>query len=63
LAVNAAALLAVHQHPSGLPEPSRADEALTRALKESLALIDVCLIDHIVIGGDKHVSFAERGLL
>jgi len=63
LAVNAAALLCVHQHPSGLPEPSRADEALTRALKESLALIDVCLIDHIVIGGDKHVSFAERGLL
>ena len=43
--------------------PSRADEALTRALKESLALIDVCLIDHIVIGGDRHVSFAERGLL
>ena len=63
LAVNAAALLCVRQHPSGVEHPSRADEALTRALKESLALVDVRLIDHIVIGGDRHFSFAERGLI
>ena len=63
LAVNAAALLCFHQHPSGRPEPSRADEALTQALRESLALVDVRLIDHIVIGGDRHFSFAEKGLL
>ena len=63
LLCNASALLCVHQHPSGNPEPSRADEALTRALASALTLIDVRLIDHIVIAGDRHVSFAERGLL
>jgi len=63
LACNASALLCVHQHPSGNPEPSRADEALTRALMAALALVDVRIIDHIVIAGDRHVSFAERGLI
>jgi DNA repair protein RadC len=63
LAVNAAALLCAHQHPSGLPHASRADQVLTRALQQALALVDVRLIDHIVIGGDKHFSFAEAGLL
>jgi DNA repair protein RadC len=63
LAVNAAALLCCHQHPSGLPQASRADQVLTRALQQALALVDVRLIDHIVIGGDKHFSFAEAGLL
>jgi len=63
LAVNAAALLCAHQHPSGLPQASRADQVLTRALQQALALVDVRLIDHIVIGGDKHFSFAEAGLL
>ncbi len=63
LALNASALVCVHQHPSGNPEPSRADETLTRALASALALVDVRLIDHIVIAGDRHVSFAHRGLL
>jgi len=63
LAWNAAALLCFHSHPSGNPEPSRADQILTRELQSALKLVDVCLIDHIVIGGDRHVSFAERGLL
>jgi DNA repair protein RadC len=63
LAVNAAALLCCHQHPSGLPLASRADQELTRALQQALALVDVRLIDHIIIGGDKHFSFAEAGLL
>ena len=63
LTLNASALVCVHQHPSGNPEPSRADETLTRALSAALALVDVRLIDHLVIAGDRHVSFAERGLL
>jgi len=63
LACNSSAVLAFHQHPSGNPEPSRADEALTRALAGALTLVDVRLIDHMVIAGDRHVSFAERGLL
>ena len=52
-----------HNHPSGLPEPSRADEALTMTLKQALDLIDVKVLDHIIIGGMSKVSFAERGLL
>jgi len=63
LTLNASALVCVHQHPSGNPEPSKADETLTRALAAALALVDVRLIDHLVIAGDRHVSFAERGLL
>ena len=63
LACNAGAVLCFHCHPSGIAEPSRADQILTRELQSALKLIDVCLIDHIVIGGDRHVSFAERGLL
>lgn len=64
LRLNAVAAIAVHNHPSsGLPEPSRADEALTSTLKTALALVDVRLLDHIVVGGGSTVSFAERGLL
>ena len=63
LSWNASALLAFHQHPSGVAEFSRADQILTRELQSALKLVDVHLIDHIVIGGDRHVSFAERGLL
>jgi DNA repair protein RadC len=63
LAVNAAATLCVHLISKRPAEPSRADEALTQAPRESLALVDVRPIDHIVIGGDKHFSFAEKGLL
>jgi DNA repair protein RadC len=60
---NCAAVILAHQHPSGEPEPSRADEQLTRRLQEALALIDVRVLDHIVVGASDTVSFAERGLL
>lgn len=60
---NCAAVIFAHNHPSGVAEPSRADEALTRALQGALALIDVRVLDHIVVAGSQCVSFAERGLL
>ena len=61
---NAAAVILAHNHPSGLAEPSTADEVLTRTLKQALAMIDVRLLDHfIVAGGQTPLSFAERGLL
>lgn len=63
LQVNAAAVIFSHNHPSGNPEPSRADEAITRRLKDALALVDVRTLDHIVVGSEDTVSFAERGLL
>lgn len=63
LALNAAAVVLVHNHPSGVAEPSRADEALTQALRAALALVDVRVIDHLVVGSGEVVSFAERGLL
>ena len=58
---NAGALLIAHNHPSGSPEPSAADRALTARLKQALALIDVRLLDHIVVGGAMTTSLAERG--
>jgi DNA repair protein RadC len=63
LQVNAAGLILAHNHPSGLAEPSEADRILTRALREALALIDVRVLDHFVVGSGMTVSFAERGLL
>ena len=60
---NCAAVIFAHNHPSGIAEPSRADEALTQALKQALALVDVKVLDHFVIGGSAAMSFAERGLL
>ena len=63
LARNAAALIFAHNHPSGLAEPSRADEVLTQALKQALALVDVKVLDHFIVGGSTTMSFAERGLL
>ncbi|MGB7987877.1 MAG: DNA repair protein RadC [Candidatus Methylophosphatis roskildensis] len=61
---NAAAVVLAHNHPSGVAEPSRADEALTTALKQALALVDVRVLDHFVIAGSAQpLSFAERGLL
>jgi len=62
LAHNASAVILVHNHPSGIPEPSESDKTLTRNLKAALALIDVPVLDHVVVGKDC-VSFAERGLL
>ena len=63
LALNAAAVILAHNHPSGVAEPSRADEFLTQSLKSALALVDVRVLDHMVIGRGPVVSFAERGLL
>jgi DNA repair protein RadC len=60
---NAACVVFAHNHPSGAAEPSRADELLTQSLKQTLALVDVRVLDHFVIGGNAAVSFAERGLL
>ena len=60
---NAAAAIVAHNHPSGIAEPSRADETITLRLKEALALVDVRLLDHIVVGDGQVVSLAERGLL
>ncbi len=59
----AAGILCVHQHPSGNATPSRADEALTGAIKSALLLVDVKLVDHLVFAGGEFVSFAEKGLL
>ena len=62
LALNAAAVIVAHNHPSGEPDPSRADETLTLRLKEALALVEVRLLDHIVVG-ERCISLAERGLM
>lgn len=63
LSLNAGAVILAHNHPSGLLEPSRADELLTQTLKSSLGLVDVRVLDHFVVGCSGVVSFAERGLL
>jgi DNA repair protein RadC len=63
LELNAAAVILAHNHPSGVPEPSRADEFLTQALKTALQLVDVRVLDHLVVTANATVSFAERGLL
>lgn len=63
LAHNAGAVILVHNHPSGVAEPSRADESLTRRLTEVLSHVDVRVLDHFVVGDGDIVSFAERGLL
>ena len=63
LARNSAALLLVHNHPSGAAEPSRADEMLTLTLKSALALVDVRVLDHLIVAGGAILSFSERGLL
>ena len=60
---NAAAVMFSHNHPSGVPEPSRADEQLTQTLKVALALVDVRVLDHLIIAGPNSLSLAERGLL
>ncbi len=60
---NAAAVILAHNHPSGIAEPSQADEMITQRLKAALELVDIRLIDHIVTAGDTAISFAERGLL
>jgi len=60
---NAAAVILAHNHPSGVAEPSQADQLLTNALKQALALVDVRVLDHFVVAAGQTLSFAERGLL
>jgi len=60
---NAAAVIFAHNHPSGVSEPSQADQALTETLRRALALVDVRVLDHFVVGRGGVTSFAERGLL
>lgn len=63
LAHNAAKIILAHNHPSGNPTPSQADQDMTRLLKEALALVDIQVIDHIVVGKKESFSFAETGLI
>ena len=63
LAHNAAAVILAHNHPSGVAEPSQADELITRRLREALALVDIRILDHLIVAGPDMLSFAERGML
>jgi DNA repair protein RadC len=63
LALNAAAVVLAHNHPSGVAEPSRADELVTQAVRAALQLVDVRVLDHLVVGSGAVLSFAERGLM
>jgi DNA repair protein RadC len=63
LSLGAAALIAVHNHPSGLPEPSREDREITQGLKAACQLMELHLLDHLVIGANSYFSFAEQGIL
>ena len=63
LAANAAAVIFAHNHPSGVAQPSQADELLTRQLREALALVEIKVLDHFIVAGNQCLSFAERGLL
>ena len=60
---NAAAIIIAHNHPSGIAEPSQADELITQRVKEALALVDIRLLDHVIVGDGMTVSLAERGLM
>jgi DNA repair protein RadC len=63
LKLNASAVILAHNHPSGLAEPSRADELLTSELKQALALVDIRVLDHFIVADTAVLSFAERGLI
>lgn len=63
LKLNAAAVILAHNHPSGNPEPSQADKALTQRLKDALAMVDVRTLDHVIVAGGDTASFAELGLI
>jgi DNA repair protein RadC len=63
LIVNAAAVILAHNHPSGLVEPSQSDIGITSRLKEVLAVFEISVLDHIIVGKGRTASFAERGLL
>ena len=63
LQVNAAAIIIAHNHPSGIPTPSEADKRITAAIKKSIALFDINLLDHVIVGGGDTFSFAEKGMI
>ena len=63
LSVNAAAVILAHNHPSGVAEPSQADERITRRIKSALELVDIRLLDHLIVGNGETTSLASRGLL
>lgn len=63
LELNATAVILFHNHPSGDPNPSQADELITYRLKDALALVDIRVLDHMIIAGDKVTSLAEKGLI
>lgn len=63
LSRNAAAVIFAHNHPSGIAEPSRADELLTQSLKQALSLVDIRTLDHFIVAGQRVISLAERGLV
>lgn len=63
LAVNAAAIILAHNHPSGVAEPSQADERITRRIRSALELVDIRLLDHLIIGDGTSTSLASRGML
>lgn len=63
LRLDAVAVIVAHNHPSGDPEPSAADRVVTRDLKAACRLLEIILLDHIILGGSRHFSFAEAGLL
>jgi DNA repair protein RadC len=63
LAHNAASLIFAHNHPSGVAEPSRADELVTLRLREALALVDIRVLDHLIVAGPRVVSLAEKGVI
>ncbi|MDB6084043.1 MAG: repair protein RadC [Gammaproteobacteria bacterium] len=63
LAKNAAAVVLAHPHPSGIAEPSHADEQITSRLRDALGLVDIRILDHLIVAGGSVVSFAERGLI
>ena len=63
LRLNAAAVILAHNHPSGVAEPSQADELITARLRDALALVDIRVLDHLVVGGTSVTSFVERGLI
>lgn len=63
LEVNAAAVVLHHNHPSGVVDPSTADQRITQRLKETLSLVDIKVLDHIIVGAERSFSFAEAGML
>lgn len=63
LQLNAASIICAHNHPSGVCEPSHADEMITKRIKDACGLMDIKVLDHLIVSGTDSVSFAERGLL